>query len=291
LTAVLWKHVRVFRGSQELGEAERAEAAQHLKHVRSFSTLAVSMVKTPEKSEEIRKQLEVSFDCVKSLRFRDRQSPDSAPDLHWQDVVFTLRRSLGKDDFVRMNLPAEFWNKYDVPESIKEPLRKYIDQFESFYRDGVGLYLYGGVGVGKTSAAIAVAQVVRSLAHPVLFVTVSDLREMTRNRIDFDEGLTFLDRCKRVDFLVLDNVREEDAKEMYIGALALEDLIRHRAAAKRPTVVTSRMCFNELDNALPGFGTIAHASCVFLEVTGRNRRSTKQAELKTRLNSVVKKGM
>jgi hypothetical protein len=87
----------------------------------------------------------------------------------------------------------------------------------------------------------------------------------------------------------LDNVRAEDAKEMFVGALVLEDLIRSRSSFRRPTVVTSRMDENELALALPGFDEIAQASCVYLEVTGEDLRKVKQITLKGRLGVAVGK--
>lgn len=281
MAAILWKFVRVFAGKRELPPAERDAVAKHLRQIQSYSSWGGRAHNTPEQEEKERSTAEQAYDQIKDLRFRDRRVGDDVADLHWADVVFTFRRDLDEDDYVRMNLPVEFWNRYKVPDSIQNPLREYARKLDTMMKTGVGLYLFGLTGRGKTSAAAALAQIVRSYSRTVFFVTVSDLREMVRNRITFDEDQTPVERCKQIDFLVLDNLRAEDAKEAYVGALVLEDILRSRAASKRSTVVTSTMPASKLrDEFSASFAEIALGCCAFVEVIGGNLRSSKQNELK-----------
>jgi DNA replication protein DnaC len=286
VSAVLWKFVHVFGKDdpkRELEGSERDAAAMHLARINKFST-----TKSTDKAElaEIEKTARESFSEIEKLSFVDGRDPTKPVEMHWIDVVFRLGRKLDRDDFLRMNLPEEFWKKFKVPEEVSEPLHEYVKKHEELMRDGIGIYLYGPTGRGKTTAAAELAKAIRSLSHTVFFVTVSDLREMIRSRIEFSDDQSAMERCKQVDFLVLDNLTAiEDTKSPFLGASALEDLLRFRVSAKRPTVITSQMGLSALRTAFEGlsFASIAQGACIFLPLTGKDLRSSAQAELSKRL--------
>ena len=287
MAAVLWKYVRVCSAEgRELQGQERDDIAAELKTIQDYSAWDGRSKMDPQQEEVARLKAQKSFEAIEKLQFFDTRN---AQEVKWIDVVFKVRRDLDKDDYIRMNLPAEFWNQYHVPDQIKEPMQRYFREYGSFRKDGVGLYIWGPTGCGKSSAAAALAQGVRSLSRTVFFVSVADLRELVRNKIEFDNDQSAIDRCKEIEFLVLDNLRAEDAKETYVGAFVLEDILRHRAAEKRPTVVTSQMSLNALMKSFPGFCEIAQASCVFLDAKGPDLRANTQEKLKERLGLTVKK--
>ena len=283
MSAVLWKFVRVFspdQPAQELLGPARDSVAQHLATIHRFSSRTV----TSKEQADVERDAREAFSKIEKLIFKDARDAANPVDMHWIDVVFTLRRELDKDDYIRMNLPVEFWGeKSKVPEEVREPLRKYFSDYQGLMRDGIGLYLSGPTGRGKSTAAAALAKAIRSLSRTVFFVTVADLREMVRSKIEFGDDQLAMDRCKQVDFLVLDNLRSTDAKEMFVGATALEDLLRHRVSSKKPTVITSQMSLGELSKALPGFCEIAESACVVLKLTGPDLRGDPQVNLQKRL--------
>jgi DNA replication protein DnaC len=203
----------------------------------------------------------------------------------------TELRTLEMADFTRMNLPAEFRKvkPEDIPESIREPISRYVSQVDQMLRDGLGLLLHGPAGVGKTTTAAYVACEVRRRAYPVFFVTVSDLREMIRTRVGVDDG-TVLERVRRVKLLVLDSLRAEDATDSFFGAVDLARLLEARSSWNRATIVTTQIAPAALRTSFPGMMEQARTACVEIKVTGPNRRDHVQEKLQERLG-ITRKGV
>jgi len=201
-------------------------------------------------------------------------------------------RKLVHDDFVRMNLPKEFWaaSSDKIPRSAFPSIRNYGTKAEAMIKDGLGFILVGPAGVGKTGIAAVLAKIVKCYGYSVLFVSVSDLREMVRSHIEFDDR-SMLERCKTVDFLVLDNVREEDAKESVIHAASLESLAEQRVAWRRSTVITTRLKPTEFTKFFPGLFEVLKARSPFLLVEGENLRNKAAEEVKARLVINKKEGV
>jgi DNA replication protein DnaC len=294
VAVVFWKYVRILEGERELGGSECSRVFESLRWLADFNSAEGSS----SKEEEDRIQAEKHFDFVRKFRFVDVRASKAASEVHWLDVVFTTLRKLDTDDFIRMNLPQEFWEKSEVPVSVREPLRVYGRKLDSMLQDGVGVYLYGPTGVGKSLSAATLAKVVRSHGRSVFFVSVSDLMEMIRNRIPFDEDHSVMDRCKHVDFLVLDDFKSEglEHSKQASSVVVVEEVIRHRSQWKRSTFLTSRIPPTERPYAslalkanFSGIWEIARSSCLWLEVVGEDLRRDIQKTIKDRFVDKAKK--
>lgn len=187
-------------------------------------------------------------------------------------------RKLQDTDFQRINLPPDFWApKLDrVPKEALAPIRNYLLNEAEMIADGLGFVLLGETGVGKTSIAAMLSIQAYRLNRSVFFITVSDLREMVRHRIAFDQTTSILERCREVDFLVLDNLRPEDAKEVPLDATALEGVLESRTHWKRPTVITSRMRLEEFGVVYPNIMEVLRARSPVFTITGENQREADQ---------------
>jgi DNA replication protein DnaC len=173
-----------------------------------------------------------------------------------------------------MNLPEEFWRAkiQETPESVREVVHSYLFRIKDLVQKGAGLYLYGPVGVGKTGIASLVAKEARARSFTVFFIGVWELREAVKVKMQFDESSSVLDRCRSVDVLILDNLREEDEKEYMVNGRMLEELISYRKLKKRVTVITSRMTPMDLRGKMPGLYDATVGSLVPISVVGDNRR-------------------
>jgi DNA replication protein DnaC len=201
-------------------------------------------------------------------------------------------RELEEADYLRMNLPAEFW-KYtpkDVPADIRDPVARYCDcdHIDGFVNDGVGWFFWGPPGFGKTTTAAVLAKEVRSHAYTVLFTTVSDLREMIRSHIVFDDTVSALERAQAVDFLVLDSIREEDAKDSWFDAVDIARLVERRLSWKKPTIFTTRLDSLQFEEIFPDAMELLLPRCLILNVKPENEdtksfRKKAQEELQVRL--------
>lgn len=203
-------------------------------------------------------------------------------------VTDSKRRSLDPDDFRRMNLPPEFWrvSTDKVPEGAQEPVNNYLSQASTLVNEGVGFVLSGDAGVGKTSIAALLAAEARRLGFTAFFTTVSDLREMIRNRIAFDPTASVLERCRDVRLLILDNLRPEDAREHPFDAAALEGLLESRVQWNRATILTTRMKFEEFAKTYKSAMEILRGHSAFFDIIGVNQRESEERRLLKRLGLI-----
>jgi DNA replication protein DnaC len=199
-------------------------------------------------------------------------------------------RKLDAEDFTRMNLPAELWDVTleGVTPSVAQPVRTYIEKIDEMFTDGVGFTFSGGAGVGKSGTAAVLAKAVRSRRHPVHFITIADLRESIRARSLFDDTISIFERCRSVEFLVLDALRQADAEDIFLKAVDLERLVEHRVAWKRPTIITTRLTGGECAKSFGGVLEAVKARSLWVEVAGEDRRAKGQENLNARLFPVKK---
>lgn len=200
-------------------------------------------------------------------------------------------RFLDQDDFKRMGLPKSMWDSdlSLVPRSVQPTIAKYVASVDEMIRNGFGFILLGPTGVGKTGIAACLAKAVRSHRHTVYFIANHDLKEYVRNRIQFDDDQSVLDRCKTVDLLVIDDLAAEDFKEekdfkdAVFNIRALEALLVLRTSWKRATIFTTQLDFGQLDASFAGVMEILRPFSVSLAVTGPNFRVEQEKALKSKL--------
>jgi len=189
-----------------------------------------------------------------------------------------------------MNLPVEYrkTTRERVPESVQETIFKYIDQMDLMIRDGLGFLFYGSAGVGKTSTAALLAMEARSRGYTTFFVPVSDLREMIRSHVTFDDS-SILDRVRKVRFLVLDGLRAEDARDSLFSGVDLARLMEARTSWKRSTVITTSVGLAKVrDELFPSLWEVARTRCASLEFKGKGHRDDQEDRVRERLG--LKKG-
>lgn len=123
--------------------------------------------------------------------------------------------------------------------------KEYADNFEAHRANGDGLYIEGTFGTGKTHLAAAIAIQLMEQGHGVIFKTSDDLlREI---KATFDESgreeQKVLDRMKRCELLVIDDIGKEQATDW--STAQLYAIINDRYECQRPVIITTN--FNEND--------------------------------------------
>lgn len=176
-------------------------------------------------------------------------------------------RNLTTSDFHRMNLPAGLVaaKLSTAPANVRTPLQRYIEDIDRWIAQGVGFLIQGATRAGKTGSAAILAKAAVSRGKSAYFTRVSELRDAIKFETPFSEDVTIWNRCRRVDFLVLDNLLAEDATLPYFNATALSDLVTFRGERRRATVVTTSLSSAALRSA---FGTFVSSTSSYLVPLG-----------------------
>lgn len=213
----------------------------------------------------------------------DELKPDaSTPEL------YTLKAA----DLVRMNVPEEFWPKTasgwsGLTPSVRAVAFNYVKDFDEMVQLGRGLLLLGGTGRGKTSTAVLLLKEARRRFKTGFFVRAGELRYALSDDHTFDSDTSVWDRCRTVDFLVVDAFGEADLSAPWFNLDRLTDLAQERAERHRPTIVTSDLNLTALTKKRPDFYGKVGTFLVPIEVTGDDRRETEREAAIKRLTKPV----
>jgi DNA replication protein DnaC len=195
----------------------------------------------------------------------------------------TFRRKLDVGDLRRMNLPEEFWRARiaGVPESVRQAVARYMRKMDLVMAEGVGLFLRGSNGVGKSATACVIAKEARARGYTVYFTSFWELRELLRARVDFDDETSILGRCREVDLLILDDLRLEDADEKWFGPKDIEGLVAFRKMQRRATIITTRLSVRDMASTkLGGLVGASEGSAVDLDIDGPNLHEKRKQSLR-----------
>lgn len=123
--------------------------------------------------------------------------------------------------------------------------KEYADNFEAHKANGDGLYIEGTFGTGKTHLAAAIAIQLMEQGHGVIFRTCDDmLRDIKATFEDSGrEEQKILDRLKRCELLIIDDIGKEQATDW--STAQLYSIINDRYECQRPVIITTN--FNETD--------------------------------------------
>ncbi len=115
----------------------------------------------------------------------------------------------------------------------------------------VWLVLHGGVGVGKTNlaAAVANAYAARSIQASVYFRVVPDLLDQLRATFDPETGVAYDERFQQIrnaNLLVLDDLGTENSTAW--ASEKLFQIINHRYNEQLPTVITSNAKLDRIED-------------------------------------------
>lgn len=184
-----------------------------------------------------------------------------------------------------MNVPQRLWgvSYVGLPEVLRDPVRLYMADIDAKLKKGIGFFLYGSAGVGKTAAGVVLLKGAWERQKTGYFTTVKDLRQAIRDEETFDGSESVLDRCRNVDMLVLDDLAQDDFKNFTFGVSDVEHLLKNRSMRSKSTVLTTRLMPDNFRSDYPSILQTMQGNFLPLQLEGENHKVEADKQLRKEL--------
>ena len=179
--------------------------------------------------EEERKRLELEIERLKALK------KNSLLGKRYENSTFeTLDR----------NRPESFLNAVKRCED-------YCNKWQEVKEKGLGLYIFGDVGTGKTELSACIVNCLLSKLVPVLITNFLEISKRIRAsyNIENETEESIILKFANIDFLILDDLGVENIKNDSDNSFLQEkifDIVNLRYINKRPTIFTSNYSIEKL---------------------------------------------
>ena len=117
-------------------------------------------------------------------------------------------------------------------------VKQYVENWDSFKRDKIGLLLFGDVGTGKTYAAGCIANALIDKEVSVLMVGVSDVVNRMQGNFGADRD-SYMTSLMRPELLILDDLGAE--RDTSFGRERVFGVINHRRLSGKPMIITTNI--------------------------------------------------
>lgn len=132
------------------------------------------------------------------------------------------------------------WPDVAVPEDQLRPVHDYLDKLDAYVSAGMGLFLSGTVGSGKTTVLNMVLKELVRREHDCYATTfVGAIDEFASTWRDDAEKRSFAQRFEYSKVLGIDDVGKEYSNKL--SAHTLDRILRTRDQEARPTIVTTNL--------------------------------------------------
>ena len=155
------------------------------------------------------------------------------------------------DAFKEMTFDAFDISGHNNPQVVNQTLEVAFNTAKNYAQHLNGwLLLKGEYGCGKTHLAAAIANEVISMGVQTLFLTVPDLLDWLRYSFGSKEGSyeSRFEEIKNIRFLVLDDLGTQNTTPW--AREKLFQIINHRYTHKLPTVITTNLSLNAIDDRI-----------------------------------------
>lgn len=177
-------------------------------------------------------------DCYCKKAVEERERADRSRETREKESNTKKFRSIvTSSGLLKDEINMRFSN-YQETEENKDALKKcqlYVKHFKEYQKKGVGLFLIGGVGIGKTHLATSISVLTaKNYLTEFLFTTPIDI---------VDKRVTYKNLIE-VDLLVLDDLGTESSAEFAIERIY--SVLSRRYRSRRPTIITTNLTKTEL---------------------------------------------
>ena len=169
-----------------------------------------------------------------------------------QEAQEELRHVL---NFIEANIPLKFidfsFDRYDEQVGdarAKKKIKEYADNVDEMLQRGIGLYLCGDKGRGKTILATEALKSAIRKGHSAYFLAMSEIVETFTEAWFSNDARKFLvEKVRDVEFLVIDEFLNEYSGKIELLKSAFNSMLRPRSNNLCCTLITSNKPMKEIE--------------------------------------------
>jgi len=146
------------------------------------------------------------------------------------------------------------WSDYNFPnEELDDLVTSYIANAKQMVARGIGLILMGDIGTGKTLLATLMLKELLKAEYSVFSTTFAGMIDMfTAGWNSNDEKEFFLERVKKSDILLIDDIGKEYKTKNGLGSSTFDAVLRSRVQEGKPTFITTNLTVDDMEE---GYGS------------------------------------
>lgn len=176
--------------------------------------------------------------------------------------------------YLLARIPEEYmrldWNDYDGSPPARDFVNNYLAKWENYRDHGLGVE-FGGpkMGIGKTFAASHIGKEMVKHRQRVFFIPFVEM-VAAFERKDADE---MEDKIRMSPYLILDDIMPAySERQKHFYHTRFEAIIRHRTNYNLPTIITTNLTTDELEEMYPRTYSLLAAKQKRIDMDGENFR-------------------
>lgn len=199
---------------------------QHNNFITACLCECQSQKREDEIKQERKKQRIMAFEKLKSASLLGKK---------YQNASF---------DNLDLNRPADFINAV-------ERCKTYCKKWKEVSQNGLGIYLYGDVGTGKSLLTACIGNYLLSQMIPVLFTNFFEIAKQIKKSFSSNSisESDFIEKLSKIDLLIIDDIgteiMEKNGERTWIQD-KIYDVINARYINQKPTIFSSNESLVEL---------------------------------------------
>ena len=185
---------------------------------------------------------------------------------------------------------SNFVQKYN-----EEPYRvclQYAKDFKKHRKDGIGIFLSGTRGSGKTHLACAIVDYVARMnkqkyQYDVIFVDVVSLLEDIKSNFDKKtKEMDYISRYEECDLFIIDDFGAEQSTDWNVETFF--KIVNTRYAELRPTIITTNLTGNQIQKSRNNriFSRL-YECCFGIQIAGEDYRKKEHDTMMEKTQSKV----
>lgn len=230
--------------------------------------------------------LKIDCKCEKERKAKEKEEQNRKKLLQEIDCIYResyMEKSAYNDNFNNWDFSKADKKTYDIG-------RKFCNNFEEVSKNGLGLFIYGRPGNGKTYLTSCIAnELIEKKQIRIKYCSINFVLNQIKSSYDYKtpEEVKVIGKFKDTKLLILDDLGTEQTTDWSISKIY--EIIDYRYRNKLSTIVTTNLTVDEIKKKYTQrLADRMFEMCTELKFTSESIRKQKTIENSKRLKNILK---